>query len=263
MATETTTAKDITDTPDGDPFQNVPYGIGVPTEEDLTESLGKTVALEGALDRLLGTLNKQIADKRAELDLEVEASVSHLNGVANAHARQIVKQSAAVKADRDHREFAANLRKSSEETRTEMLRQLAAINQRAEVFQQLFPSPTAMLTVAGLGSNERASYQAQIANAGPAALGTLAKVAVARGDAILASAVMARLDAMPKDAKPFNAATLAQNVMGTRHAAMQKAVRTVTAAYQRLVNQNRAFVTGKTDLTSKIADGLRMQALNK
>jgi len=250
--------------PDGpNPFLGSRLGSGVPDEAELAAMTGKAVNIERAFDALLATQGKALAARRAELDERVKESTRGLT--ADGQAKAIVAKAAGQKADAEYNEHVRAARTATEQARTDMLRQLAEANQRAELVLSLYPSPIQMLAVAGLGSQERTTYHQQIAHAGPAELATLGKYAVASGKTMLAAAILARLDTLPSQIgpKPFTASHFAEAVVGEKHRAVTKAAKTVAAAFQRLVNQNRDFERGKVDLIGKIKDALALEQLNK
>ena len=261
--TTTPEASDPTEIDEGMPtFGGTPYGIGVPGAEDLQGLILRAAGIEKAFDALVVQHVEHMSKKREQLDQEARNATHGVD--APAATKALVAKVAEQKAEKQYGEFVRGVRAITQEPRDEMLRQLDALNRRAQMVTKLFPTPIQMLAVAGLGSAERSTYHAQVAHAGAAELGTLAHYAIATGNSILASAVMARLDHLPRSmAKPFRAGQLAEAVMGERHRAATTAARTVGATFQRFVNQNRAFERGRSDLVANIRDALTLHELKK
>jgi hypothetical protein len=260
MAAATDDTTQDNETQDQPPALSGTFGLGVPNEEELAGIVTRASNLERQLDTLIAAHRDRIERKKAELD--ADAADTSRGFDANAEAKDVIARAAKQKATRAYDEFVRGVRILTAPNRDGLLNELDAINKRAEVVTKLFPTPVQMLAVAGLGSAERTTYHTQTAHAGPAELASLANYAIANGNSILGAALMARLGTLPKGAKPFSALGLANAMVGERHRNLIKTAQTVSATFQRFVNQNRAFERGKTDVTANMADALRLNALS-
>jgi hypothetical protein len=159
---------------------------------------------------------------------------------------------------------AAELRRelvaSSEQERTDMLRQLHALERQASAVAPLFASPVAMLSRAALGDRARTDLQAQLSGAGPAELAAHARLAVATGDRRLGAAVLSALDRMPTKDRPFRANALAESLVGDEHREVARALAAVRNRAQESINANREFTRGRGSAVAKITEALARRA---
>ncbi|GMV70294.1 MAG: hypothetical protein DYG93_13140 [Leptolyngbya sp. PLA2] len=225
---------------------------------------------------------EQIARKAGELAAAFEASVANLSAAVDAAREKFRQRHEALiprdqprsqvagivgyvrdAVDREVREYRDSLVRETEAARLDQLRQLDAARAKLASLLAVHPTPVAMLSAQGLGSEERSRYHQQIGHAGTAELANLARLAVATGNKVLGAAVLARLDTLPKEQRPFSAHHLADALVGQQHAAIDAAHKAVDAAFQRAINRNRELATGRMTPTGKIAAGLSALSAEK
>lgn len=217
----------------------------------------------------------QLAAKAGELAAAFEANVANLSAHVDAARQKSRERHSSIipecvpksriagitrlvddAVERDVREYRAMLVKETEASRTDQLRQLDAARAKLAAMVAVHPSPVALLSAQGLGSDERSRYHQQIAHAGAAELGNLARLAVATGNRLLGAAVLARLDTFPREHRPFSAQHLAEALVGQQHRELTAAHAAADAAFQRAINRNRELARGAASPASRIATGL-------
>ena len=155
------------------------------------------------------------------------------------------------------RAFRGELEKNSDGDRTEVLRQLHALDRTAAALLPLYDSPSIVLSRAGLDSVARERYRAQLASAGPAELQAFARLAIAKKDRILGAAVAARVGELRKEQRPFAAPDLAERLVGDEQKRVVRALSAIRHRFQDALIANRAFVKGNSRPMDKINQGLR------
>lgn len=243
------------------PFTGFSPSVGIPaTEAEVAQLAAKAGELAAAFEANIKNLSAHV-DAAREKARERHASIIP-EGVPKSRIAGITGLvEDAVR--RDVREYRDMLLKETEASRTDQLRQLDATRAKLAAMVAVHPSPVAMLSAQGLGSDERSRYHQQIAHAGAAELSNLARLAVATGNRLLGAAVLARLDAMPKEQRPFSAHHLAEALVGQQHKALVAAHAAADAAFQSAINKNRELARGSTTPASKIATGLATRAADK
>jgi hypothetical protein len=237
-----------------------PFGVAlnsrIPTSDESVALLAEVERAAAEHVKLVAHLDKTFADRRTKAEAEA-SSLIPTGEAMDETALRIAKAMAARKADREVAEFRKNALAETEKARTQYLRELKAGSDRLEAVVKVFPSPVALLSAQSLGDARRTEYLRQTETSGPAELATLGKLAIANGDRALAAAVLSRLDRLPKNARPFTAQALAEQMVGREHATLLAHAKRASAAFQQAINLDRAIATGKPSTASSIASALR------
>ncbi len=152
------------------------------------------------------------------------------------------QQAAADKAAAiARREVVAN----SSDARWSQLKELNAAADSLAATAQLWASPVAVLSRAGLGTPERSAYMQQLDGSGIVELRNTALLAAATGNKTLGAALVAIIDRMPARSRPFSAADLADRLVGEETRSVQAAIAAVRQSAQRAINRNREWEAGK------------------
>ena len=203
----------------------------------------------------ISTLEKQVAEHEAQA-VERAELFSKLDGDQDASVQNVVTHAAREGAKREAHEYRRTLATASEAERTDRLKTLMEMNDKATTLAPLFQGPVQLLSRDGLGNPERTHYQAQLRDAGPRELQNYADWALYKDDHNLAAAVLSRLDTMPRDRRPFKAVEFATRILGDEFVETRKAIKCVQVAAQRALNANRDFESGQVDSVAKISMGL-------
>jgi hypothetical protein len=175
--------------------------------------------------------------------------------------RRMLDDTAKQLSARRLSEFRANVLADTDRNRQELLRQLAAAYDRLDLAVRATPSPVAMLGMEGLGSDSRQRYETQLATAGPATIANAAVRAIASNDLVLAAAVLSRLDAIPRDQRPFQPVDLAEKLVGKRHKLLIDRHERCRLALDAARSAEKYLTTGKLDSQSKISRGIAVRRL--
>ena len=225
------------------------------TAADHAESLAKSFVTR------VGNLEAQVAERRTQAE-DRAARYGELSGAQDAGVRSVVRQATRDAATRELADFRSSLATTTEAERVGRLKALAKMESEANELAPMFESPVQLLSRQGLGSAERSRYTLQLATAGPRELQNYAAFARHKRDKILAAAVVARLDTLPRDERPFKAVEFAQSMVGDEFDATRKAFERIKAATQSAINANRSFERGRVDSTSKISMGLAKRTVS-
>ncbi len=202
----------------------------------------------------------QVAERETQAR-ERAAKYGQLGSEQDSSVRQVVKQATLDQAKREARAYRRDLADGTEAERTKRLKELLAIEAKANTLAPLYESPVQMLSRMGLGSAERSRYSEQLRGAGPRELKNYADWARYKGDRILAAAVLSRLDTLPSKNRPFKAVEFAMAIVGEEFELTKKAIGRIRVATQRAVNVNRDFERGRVNTTAKISMGLARRAV--
>jgi hypothetical protein len=82
-------------------------------------------------------------------------------------------------------------------------------------------------------------------------------------DLVLAAAVMAVVDRLPKDRRPFAARDFAERVMGGVWARVNNKLQGVQLAFNTAMAANREFVRGKADPIANVGIALAQKAIDE
>ncbi len=186
----------------------------------------------------------EMAETRQRLDaMQSLSPAARLNELSNASATA-------------HRALVA----ATDTQRVEQLRILHAVERRIAAVDALFASPIQLLARAKLGDPVRSEYQRQLAGAGPAALRSMAALAIATRDRALGAAVLAAVDRVPVGGRAFSAQELAEKLVGDEWRAARTAIDTVKQRRQAASLANRAWERNQPNRHTRIRDGLAQRA---
>lgn len=232
-------------------FDNIPTGVALDTTA--LEALERKASDNAkALTKHISELQQGLRSREATLQEALEAKVQRHSPEDRRIVRDIETRDIARQVNELRREVVA----LSDEHRTEMLRQMAGVEQQLAAVESLCQSPQQMLTRAHTGDPKKAAYLQALKLGGPAALRTHAELAVATGDVALASACMIANDALATKQRPFRSASLAERILGPEHKAVIEKLAAIRTRLRAAVDLNNEFVRGRTDATSKIARGI-------
>jgi hypothetical protein len=128
---------------------------------------------------------------------------------------------------------------------------------QAEAQRDMWDSPVKVLARQGLGLQQRSEYHVQLRDAGPAEVAHIGQLAVGTSNAVLAAAVLSRLDALPSKDRPFSAQELAAAVGVEEYAKANEAIRIASNRGQATINAIRAFRQGRQNPFNNLADAMR------
>lgn len=151
---------------------------------------------------------------------------------------------------------------NSSDARWQSIRELVASAESLETTAQLWASPVVVLSRAGLGSDERTNFMRQLEGAGPVELTNMAVHAAATGNKVLGAAILSVIDRMPRKDRPFNAAELAERLVGVETKAVQDAIAAVRNAAQRAIMRNREFEQRRVNPIDRVKMALNQKEAN-
>ena len=161
--------------------------------------------------------------------------------------------------------FRSELKKTTLENRTKLLRELDAARRSIEGARDHYQSPIQLLSRTEFGSERRSRLQDQLAFSGPAEMASLAAFAVATKDKELGAALVAKANSMPQDKRPFSPQELAELLTGDEYKSVTAAIMEVGEITQRAILADRAFETGRGSPEGAVGVALQArdrQALN-
>jgi len=218
---------------------------------NLPEILELAARANHRLDQLtarLETLEDEVAKRSADINRRWEG----VTDLPRSKRQDLAAKEAAS--------FRASMVRDTAPERDGALQALGELATRAKAAAVFYQSPAQLLARAGLGSTDRARYNADLAASGPTELVHFARLAVAKRDVVLASVVLSRLDGLkPNDRKvvSFSRQQLADKMVGDDYG---KAIRALSVVHHRLdtaVAVNRSFVSGlPRSAQSYYAEGL-------
>ena len=223
--------------------------------DNVIKSAEQAEQLTASFVTRISHLEEQVTERQTQAEARA-AKYGELSGAQDGDVRSVVRQVARDIAKREATDFRRELAATTEVERVERLKALAQMEREASGLAPMFESPVQLLSRQGLGSAERSRYTLQLATAGPRELQNYATFAQHKRDKLLAAAVVARLDTLPRNERPFKAAEFAQSMVGDEFDATRKAFERIKSAVQRAVNANRDFERGRMDATSRISVGL-------
>jgi hypothetical protein len=141
--------------------------------------------------------------------------------------------------------------------------QLEAKERQLAGMLQVMPNPPAMLEVESVrtGMESRLKWEGTLGSASYATLKTLCAFAMSTGNLALAGALCAKLHAVAKNNRPISAFALAEHFVGEQHKRLKLAHAEVSDLRKSALTQKSELLSGKATLTSRIAAGLRQQAI--
>ena len=207
----------------------------------------------------------EVAAKRAEkfgkLIDTLESGVAHrATEAAESLARAgFTPKDQAAAADKAASTLRREVVQNSSDARLQHLKELNAAADSLATTSQLWASPVAVLSRAGLGTPERSAYQQQLTGSGIVELKNAALLAVATNNKVLGAALVAILDRMPARSRPFSAQDLADKLVGAETRQVQDAITAVKLAAQRAINKNREWEAGKVRPLDRVKMALNNQ----
>lgn len=165
------------------------------------------------------------------------------DGISNMGKPDRLKYATAEIADMRKRVLA-----TSDEKRTNLVKEIMGWERRVSKVSPLFDSPAAILTSVGTGTPEYANYREELAAAGPAEITKQAGRAILTKDKLLARAVMARVDALPRETRQklkFSRQSLAEASVGQDFKICQDAFLRAKRLSSVAVARFRAMNSGK------------------
>lgn len=147
--------------------------------------------------------------------------------------------------------------KNAEPELDRLLKRAHELQTQAEAQQGMWDSPVKVLARQGLGTGQRSEFHVQLRDAGPAEVAHIGQLAVSTSNAVLAAAVLSRLDALPSKDRPFSAQELAAAVGVEEHAKANEAIRIASNRGQATINAIRAFRHGRQNPFNNLADAMR------
>lgn len=159
----------------------------------------------------------------------------------------------------------AELKKSTLEERTKLLRELDAARRSIESASDHYQSPIQLLSRTEFGSERRSRLQDQLAFSGPAEMSSFAAFAVSTKDLELGAALVAKVNSMQPDKRPFSPQELAELLTGDQYKSVTAAIMEVGEIMQRTILADRAFETGRGSAEGAVRVALKTrdrEALN-
>lgn len=133
------------------------------------------------------------------------------------------KRRAAI--EREVSKFTRDARKVSDKERGTLIAELRENSEKIAAVKSSWTDPVALLSRISLSDPKRATYAANLANAGPVAVENALRDAVLNNDTALAAAALDRLDAMPKESKKlvrFSKKDVAESLVADEWTAARK-----------------------------------------
>jgi hypothetical protein len=161
--------------------------------------------------------------------------------------------------------FRSELKKTTLEQRTKYLRELDAARKGIENAKSHYQSPIQMLSRTEFGSERRSRLQQQLEFSGVVEMTSLAAFAVATKDKELGAALVAKVNSMPNDKRPFSPQELAELLTGEEYKSVAAAIMEVGEIFQRSMLADRMFETGRGSPEGAVGVALQArdrQALN-
>ena len=243
-----------------DPF-GLPADFVLPNSTEIDTIVPKAQGLNVAFDALGNDIESRISARGEELLADYSKDLAGL-GMSPVEMQAINKANEA-RVGKEAERFREGLMAFNGPQIDDQLRQLNTLNDRLTGLLKVYPSPQALLSTQHLGDPARTEYSSQVANASTAEVATLGRLAIATQNRALAAAVQGRIDAMPKDARPFTANEFAQQIVGKEHARFKLAADKVNNAFQNVINRKTELTKGKPFLHGRLKSALRTHALAK
>jgi hypothetical protein len=196
---------------------------------------------EGLRDRFT-TQVTQIRD-------EVEAQFAPMTGIDPGQKRELVRLEMRRRMDEARNAAMAEADK--------VLRELGPLVAAADTAAPLYADKIRVIDRITLAKPERATYSANLANAGPVALANAAAQALATNDLALVSAVIARLQSMPVADRPFTPHQLADRFEVAEHAKATEALTILRNRTQAGILATREIRSPASGPIGRIMAGLR------
>lgn len=148
----------------------------------------------------------------------------------------------------------AELARESTDIRTTYVRQLAGLAESARAADELYSGPVSYLMLKTLGSERRALYQQQVANAGPAELRAMAALAASKPspNLDLAAALATRVGSMPAKDRPFAVRELAEHLVGDELREVRLALAEAQLSALEALDADTRFESGQSNAARRL-----------
>jgi hypothetical protein len=235
----------------------VPSNVGLPDDAELEFLERKVDELSTAFAGSIEGMHEALNTAARRFESESAAIVSQAGRGSSAPIADAARHITGHKLEK----YRTSLLAETQRNREDMLGQLQSAYERLDLSVRATPSPVAMLGMSALGQENRQRYESQLAGAGPATVGNAAIRAVATGDLALGAAVLARLDAIPKEQRPIQPQDLAARMVGARHAQLVHRTERARISFIAARDADRSLRTGRSDAVAKISRGLAVRKL--
>lgn len=208
------------------------FGANWASVTDVRAALTKAQTSRAAQQRLLGSLSDRIERRRADIE-------SSLSDIQQSQRTPLVNKAVAG--------FRMELRRESGDQRLAHVREVAKHREFLKSAKGHYRSSAQMLARATIGSERRSRIQQQISNSGPAELASLAELAAATRDMEMAAALCSRVFDMEPTKRPFNAADLADTIVGDEFREVTSAINEVERLALEALDDDSRFETAKSN----------------
>lgn len=141
----------------------------------------------------------------------------------------------------------ATLKQETSKQRTDILREIARLNDQAKGAIQFWDNPVAIVLRETIASAKRATIYDNLASAGPVELKGFASLSVAAKDKDMAAAVISRLHAIqPASGRPVSPRAVANELVGELQKEMHAGLLEVDSVMQEAILVERLFVSGRS-----------------
>ena len=220
---------------------NTPLAARWATATEVLDRLAKVKTIRETQQALLGRLDGQVRNRETELE-------STLGDIPHAQRLSIVSRATAS--------FRQETRANSAKERTRLMVEAVEHDRMIAGAAAHYKSPIQMLMRESLGSERRGRIHQQIEQSGPAELAALAEYAAGTKDLELAAALCSRNATIKSAQRQFSSSDLADALLGAQHREVADAVREIQALTQEVINDDRAFGSGRSNPTDKMSVAL-------
>jgi len=211
-----------------------------------------------ALTRKVEKLEALITAEKDKLEIAERERASRAQ---SAEERSAIKAIMGTDRSRAIARLRRGLVESSQKERDAILGVFPKFEESISQTSGLYQSPQQVLAREGLGDARRSEIQRQLVGAGPATLRSMADLAVAQNDKVLAAAILAVEDHKSTKKRAIDLAQFAGKLVGSDLAAMQYRLETLRSKIQAMRSVNRAFERGVHSSLDRIEKGLAVRAL--
>ena len=164
-------------------------------------------------------------------------------------------------AEEQHKAI-VTIQRNAESELDRLLQRAYELQVQAEAQRDMWDSPVQVLARQGLGTQQRSEYHLQISGAGSAEIAHLGQLAVGTKNAVLAAAVLSRLDALSSKDRPFTAQELAHAIGNEEQLKAAEAIKVTSNRGQATINAIRAFRTNRSSPLNNLTDAMRRSQEN-
>lgn len=228
--------------------------------DDTLSQISKQLDERGdAFSRKISKLEEIILKRKDELD---GAERENLSAAGSSEERGAIRSLVGKTNSRALSALRRELVKESQKDRDGVLDLLPKFSADIETTSKLYQSPQQVLGREGLGDARRSELQRQLLGAGPSTMRSMADLAIAEGDRVLAASILAVEDRKPRAKRSIDIAAFANSMgVGEEVATMQYRLEELRIKIQEMWNLNRSFERGVHSSLDKIKLGLAKRAL--